>query len=202
MDMAELTPHQVRKRRAVQADLTEIAQDLFVAQGYEATTVDGIAAAAGMSKRTFFRYFPTKESLVIGKYELFGVQLAEALQSRPSTEKLWESLRRVFDVVVDQAEDESKWTRTREMQRIIQRTPALHAAYLEKFDGMQDRLVDVVRTRAEQAEKPFAPGDPTPRTLVGAAFACLQSANRAYIEAPGTKFATLLDQSMSALRPS
>jgi AcrR family transcriptional regulator len=202
MSIREVTPHQARKRRAVQADLTEIAQELFASDGYEATTVEGIAAAAGMSKRTFFRYFSSKESLVVGKYELFGERLAEALVARPIGEDVWESLRRVFDIVVEQAADEARWSRTDQMQRIIHSTPALHAAYLEKFDGMQAGLVRVIRDRAEQSGLPFAPADPSPDALVGAAFACLQAANRTQVDTPEAPFATTLDAAMAALRPT
>ncbi|RFA10383.1 hypothetical protein B7R54_15095 [Subtercola boreus] len=58
-------------------------------QGYDGTTVDQIAAAAGMSKRTFFRYFPSKDDLVIGKYDLFADRMAEAFDERPVDEPVW-----------------------------------------------------------------------------------------------------------------
>ncbi len=48
-------PIRERTRRLAQTELTSVAQDLFLEHGYEETTVDQIAAAAGMSKRTFFR---------------------------------------------------------------------------------------------------------------------------------------------------
>jgi AraC-like DNA-binding protein len=55
-----------RTRRAVQAELVEVAQRLFVERGYEQTTADAIAGAAGMSKRSLFRYFRSEEDLVEG----------------------------------------------------------------------------------------------------------------------------------------
>src|SRR5687767_2933893 len=94
-------PIRERTRRLAQTELTAVAQDLFAAQGYDNTTVDQIAAAAGMSKRTFFRYFPSKDDLVIGKYDLFGDRMAEALDARPKNEPVWESLRRMFDITLD-----------------------------------------------------------------------------------------------------
>ncbi|AFR51084.1 TetR family transcriptional regulator [Gordonia sp. KTR9] len=47
-----------------------------------------------MSKRTFFRYFASKDDLVIGKYDLFAERMAEAFDARPVDEPVWESLRR------------------------------------------------------------------------------------------------------------
>ncbi|RAE95373.1 TetR family transcriptional regulator, partial [Burkholderia multivorans] len=49
-----------RKRRLMQAEITAIALRLFRERGYSETTVDDLAAASGMSRRTFFRYFPSK----------------------------------------------------------------------------------------------------------------------------------------------
>src|SRR4051812_32379863 len=77
-------PVRERPRRAVRGELTQLAVDLFVEKGYDETTIDDLAAAAGMSKRTFFRYFASKEELVMGKYEVFGEQLAEDLAARPA----------------------------------------------------------------------------------------------------------------------
>ncbi len=60
-------PVRERTRRAVRDELAQLAKDLFVEKGYDETTIDDLAAAAGMSKRTFFRYFASKEELVMGK---------------------------------------------------------------------------------------------------------------------------------------
>jgi AcrR family transcriptional regulator len=103
----------------VRAELTMLAQDLFVAQGYDETTVDDIAAAAGMSRRTLFRYFASKEDLVLGKYEILGDRLAEALAARPHDEPIWLSLRRAFDIVVEYFADDPDATRAVAMERII-----------------------------------------------------------------------------------
>src|SRR5439155_716872 len=81
-------PVRERTRRAVRGELAQLAVSLFVEKGYDETTIDDLAAAAGMSKRTFFRYFASKEELVMGKYEFFGQQLAEDLAARPAVPAL------------------------------------------------------------------------------------------------------------------
>src|SRR5207247_3413148 len=81
-------PVRERTRRAVRSELAQLAADLFVEKGYDETTIDDLAAAAGMSKRTFFRYFASKEELVVGKYEILGEQLAEDLAARPAGEPI------------------------------------------------------------------------------------------------------------------
>lgn len=184
-----------RTRRIVQAELTTIAQDLFVQQGYEGTTVDQIATAAGMSRRTFFRYFPSKDDLVIGKYDLFGDRLAEAMDARPPEEPVWESLRRTFDIVLDYVQDEQQRARNDAMERIVQSTPQLKAAYLEKLQRSQDLLVNRVSLRV--SGQPAAPSDPQPAAIVGAAFACMHAARSAWLDSTRDQpFGTYLDAAM------
>jgi AcrR family transcriptional regulator len=67
----------------------DLAQHLLAGQGYERTTVDALAAAALMSKRSFFRYFASEEELVLGKFDLVGERLAALLDERPDDEPLW-----------------------------------------------------------------------------------------------------------------
>jgi AcrR family transcriptional regulator len=155
----------------VRAELTMLAQDLVVAQGYDETTVDDIAAAAGMSRRTLFRYFASKEDLVLGKYEILGDRLAEALAARPHDEPIWLSLRRAFDIVVEYFADDPDATRTVAMERIIQGNPALTQGnpaltprQLERVARTQDQLLDVVRARTGRHD----PTDPWAAAIVSA----------------------------------
>jgi AcrR family transcriptional regulator len=72
--------HTARTRQA----LVDAALTLFAEAGYESTTTDQIAEAAGVSPRTFFRYFPTKEAvLFFGEYE-FIRSFAAVYQSQPT----------------------------------------------------------------------------------------------------------------------
>lgn len=59
---------EIKKQRTKQRFI-EVARELFVAKGFEGTTVDEIAEATGLSRRTFFRYFKTKESVVFPDHE-------------------------------------------------------------------------------------------------------------------------------------
>jgi AcrR family transcriptional regulator len=80
------------KRRTHEA-LIEAAGRLFQERGYEATTVRDIAAAAGVGERTFFRYFPSKESLVLQQVRDLVPLLAAEIRERPAAEALLEALR-------------------------------------------------------------------------------------------------------------
>lgn len=71
-----------RRRLATQAEIEQVALDLFARNGSERTTVDDIAAAAGVSPRTFFRYFGTKEDAALGANRAFDAALAARLEDR------------------------------------------------------------------------------------------------------------------------
>jgi AcrR family transcriptional regulator len=199
--MTEISPVPIRERtrRLAQSELTSVAQDLFVAQGYDGTTVDQIAAAAGMSKRTFFRYFPSKDDLVIGKYDLFADRMAESLDERPTDEPVWESLRRVFDITLDYVQDDYQRARNDAMDEIVRSSPQLYARYLEKMQRVQQLLIGRVAGRLN--EDGNNPSDPRPAAIVGAAFACMQAARQAWFASDRAQpFASYLDTAMSSFQ--
>src|SRR6201996_2432361 len=61
--------HPGRKRVTSRADLEQTAFALFAERGFEQTTVDDIARAAGIGRRTFFRYFPSKNDVAWGDFD-------------------------------------------------------------------------------------------------------------------------------------
>jgi AcrR family transcriptional regulator len=198
--MSDATPVPIRERtrQLAQSELTTVAQDLFLAQGYDNTTIDQIAAAGGMSKRTFFRYFPSKDDLVIGKYDLFADRMAEALDARPADEPVWESLRRVFDITLDYVQDDHQRARNDAMEEIVRSTPQLYARYLEKMQRVQDLLIGRVAIRLTSRD--HVPTDPQPSAIVGAAFACVQAARQAWLASDRSEaFGSYLDAAMSPL---
>ncbi|WP_042372752.1 TetR/AcrR family transcriptional regulator [Streptacidiphilus neutrinimicus] len=83
---------QQNKRRTHEA-LIEAAGRLFQERGYESTTVRDIAAAAGVGERTFFRYFPSKESLVLQQVRDLVPLLAAEIRDRPGAEPPLVALR-------------------------------------------------------------------------------------------------------------
>src|SRR5512146_1844355 len=79
-----------RKRERTRAALIAAALELFERQGYEATTIDEIAAAADVSPRTFFRYFSTKEEVALG--DDVGPEIVGLIAVRPAEEPMLESV--------------------------------------------------------------------------------------------------------------
>lgn len=183
-----------RARRAVRAEVEAIGFDLFSTRGFEKTTVDQIAKAAGMSRTSFFRYFPAKEDVVLWRWDEHGAQLADALGRRPQVEDPWESLRWVF---LDFAKDAPKL----ELAYLIDETPELKKRQLEKQAAWLDLLVpEVARRRGAERDDLRDPG---PRAVVAAALGCLNAATQAWAASRGElSLADLVHQAMHAVRPN
>src|SRR5215207_3536512 len=78
------TDWRTQKKAATRQSIQEHALRLFAEKGYDATTVEEIAAAAGVSHMTFFRYFPRKEEVV--EYDEYDPLLEDLVAARPADE--------------------------------------------------------------------------------------------------------------------
>jgi AcrR family transcriptional regulator len=184
-----------RTRRAVQSELMTVAMTLFLERGYERTTVEQIALAAGVSRRSFFRYFESKEDVLAVAFADTGAGIAEALRGRPSGESAWLALRRSFDLLVADIDTEP---RTLQLARIMLESPALRPGQERKRSTWTGALADALEPRlragAERSLRAAALG--------GAALACLATAQSAWVEDEGrTPFGVLLDAAMAAVAP-
>jgi AcrR family transcriptional regulator len=183
-------------RATVRAEVSAVALRLFAEQGFERTTVDQIAAEAGLSRASLFRYFGTKEDIVLGHLAQLGEQIAEALAARPGQERPWESLRRAFDVVTNTNEQAPEQALS--YLRMLAETPSLRARHWEKQLAWQNLLVPEIARRV--AAEPDQPADPRPNALVSSALACMDAAANAWVACEGNvPLAELLDGAMGAL---
>ena len=169
---------------------------LFAEQGFDKTPVDQIAAEAGLSRATFFRYFGTKEDVVLDDLEDLGREVARRLAERPADERPWESLRRAFDVLTAFTADEPG--KTLAYVRMLCETPSLKTRHWEKQQAWQDSLVPEVARRL--GADPADAADPRARALVDSALACKDAATDAWLACDGTvPLAELIDRAMGAL---
>jgi AcrR family transcriptional regulator len=119
-----------RTRDAVREQIAATALRMFDEQGFDETTVDQIAAAVDISPRSFFRYFPTKEDVVLGDPMVYLQPVRERLMRSLEATPVWEALRSGFEatVVTSRANPEGALRAT----RIMINTPALRARNTEK----------------------------------------------------------------------
>ncbi|MBB3051569.1 AcrR family transcriptional regulator [Prauserella isguenensis] len=89
-------------RRKLRRTLTHAAIDLFLAHGYDTTTVDDIAAAAGVGRRTFFRYFRSKEDSIFPNHDELLTDIEHTLaESDPAAEAPVDAVCRAVRLVLD-----------------------------------------------------------------------------------------------------
>lgn len=183
-------------RGAVRDEVMRQAWLLFSEHGFEATTVDQIAEAAGMSRRTFFRYFTGKDELVLERLVEDGERIAAALGQRPQGEPVWASLRAAFDEVVRQQEEYADLARP--LQIMLRTEPAVRGSMVERRRRWQELLAPAVAARLPRRHGGRAP-DLRADAVVAAALSCLEVAQETWADHPGSRLATLLDQAMSAV---
>jgi AcrR family transcriptional regulator len=90
--MAEPTNLHELRRRSTHETLRRVALAQFASKGFANVTVTQLAAEAGVSERTFFRHFPTKEAVLFQDYDTHLEWLAEALAQRPTSESLFDAV--------------------------------------------------------------------------------------------------------------
>ncbi|MEV8637052.1 TetR family transcriptional regulator [Streptosporangium sp. NPDC051023] len=138
-----------RKKQKTRLALIDAALDLFAEQGYEATTVDQIAAAADISPRTFFRYFATKEdvalSLPLDGQEVMLAELAARPPEEPPFTALGHAMRAVVTMLGEG--DLADTTRFLKARELIENTPALFAGSMRRMMGNEQRLVAEIARR-------------------------------------------------------
>lgn len=114
-----------RPRRTTPADVERVALQLFAGQGYERTTMEEVAAAAGIGRRTLFRYFPSKKDLVWGEFDSGLDVLAKRLAASDRDRPLFETLR--AEILAFNALDPAIVALHKARMRLILRVPDLQA---------------------------------------------------------------------------
>ena len=134
-----------RKRQAVRDHLSDVALQLLADRPFDAVTVDEIAAAAGVSRRTFFRYFTSKEEVVLSFLDDMGARLHDAIVARPPDEPplqaVHTALRPRIAAVAADAE------RTLRFVRLLQTSPSLRAQELERRARLRELVADAIAQR-------------------------------------------------------
>ncbi|HEY3339892.1 MAG TPA: TetR/AcrR family transcriptional regulator [Propionicimonas sp.] len=185
-----------RSRLAAYAEITSIAMRLFLDQGFEETTIDQIASTAGISRRSFFRYFGTKEDIVLGDLAKRGELVRDALEQVPPTIGPWEALREALHAVDALSIEPGV---TLKIARMMYGTPSLRSRSIEKHLHWQSLLVPDIRRRLGIDHDDIA--NPVPAAIVASAIACLDVAGEVWVAGDGrADLASLYDQAASGLR--
>lgn len=127
-----------------------MALELFTRQGFEETTVEQIADAAGIGRRTFFRYFPSKNDVAWGDFDDQLRRFRAAFDAVPPSMPLAAALRACILEFNDFPDAELPWLRRR--MALLLRIPALQAHSTLRYQAWRDVVADfVARRRGEEA---------------------------------------------------
>jgi len=175
-------------------ELELVALELFAERGFEATTVDDLAEAAGIGRRTFFRYFPSKNDVVYGDFDAALDELRERLAATPRDVPLVDGIRDAvlaFNALPPGAEPQH-----RVRMSLVLHTPALQAHSTLRYAGWRAVIAEHAADRLG-----LDPADFPPRLLAHQALAAAVAAYEQWLAHPGSDLHDLLDRAFRALHP-
>jgi AcrR family transcriptional regulator len=180
-----------RKKARTRAAIQGHALRLFREQGYQATTVEQIITAAEVSETTFFRYFPTKEDLVL--QDDFDPEIADRLLHQPAelsaVQAVRHTLREHFaGLTPDQYAD------MRERTELVNAEPGLRAAMLDQYSQAMQLVAGALADRAGRPRTDLAV-----RTIAGATMGVLMAAMAALADDPAADLPTVIDRTLELL---
>ncbi|MFH8932795.1 acyl-CoA-like ligand-binding transcription factor [Streptomyces griseosporeus] len=185
-----------RKRQLVADELTRAALDLLARKGFDAVTVEDIVGAAGVSKRTFFRYFASKEDVVVQFLGEMGTGMRAALAERPAQEPPSVALRHTVWSAVDACAGHGE--QTLRVIRLILGTPALLARFLERQAQWRDALAEELTRRLG-----LGPAGLYPQLAAGAALTAFDTVLQRWSAGEGDQDpAALTDEAFAVLAPA
>jgi AcrR family transcriptional regulator len=149
-----------RKKARTRAAIREHALRLFREQGYDATTVEQIAAAAEVSPSTFFRYFPTKEDVIL--QDGFDDRLFEAFDQQPASLPPIVAFRAALRETIATFTP-AEWAQFQEMSAIGMSNPQVRARIVDEMSRMIETAVDALAKRTGRS-----PADLAVRVYAGA----------------------------------
>jgi AcrR family transcriptional regulator len=181
-----------RKKAATKHAIQDHALRLFVEKGYDATTVEEIAAAAGVSHMTFFRYFPRKEEVV--EYDEYDPLLEDLIAARPADEApltaLHNAIRTGLETVLT-TDREALRVRT----RLILNNAVLRSRNLIAQDATRDLFARALARRAGRSAPELAD-----TVQASAALGAIGPALTAWADDEDADLVALTDSAFTALK--
>jgi AcrR family transcriptional regulator len=133
------------KKERTRAEIVRVATRMFAARGFDDVTVDEIAAEAEVAHRTFYRYFASKEELVLGPLQQGLDALVTLFLARPRTEGV---MRSIHAVIMDLAANyEHDLDNDRRRANLVRTTPSLQHRQNERHAAFENVIVPLIADR-------------------------------------------------------
>jgi len=189
-DLSELGLRE-RKKARTRAAIQRHALRLFREQGYDATTVSQIAEAAEVSESTFFRYFPSKEEVVL--WDEFDPRVVDVLLAQPPEVGPIRALRIAIREVLGQLSPADREA-MRERTDLMLAVPELRMTMLEQLASPMQLFARIIAERSGRK-----PDDPAVRALVGAIVGVSIGVMFAFAEDPTGDLGEMIDEALGYL---
>jgi AcrR family transcriptional regulator len=177
----------------VREALIDAALELFARDGFDATHSDRIAARAGVSPRTFFRYFPTKESVVFHRDDGFMRSFAAAYVAQPRSVGDYDAVRATFVALATGFG--ALRTRVETYRAAVDSSPVLLGREQEQLMAHARTIAEAIAARGDRSP------DDDSHTLATVSLALYQRALRCWLDGPrSVELATLLDDEFVRMR--
>ena len=164
--------HRVGRRRSTTWDhLSNVAIDLFAARGFDDVSVDDVAAAAGIARRTLFRYYPSKSALPWGDFDAHLERMRDQLSELDPSVPIGEALRTAL--LAFNTFDDTETARHRQRMRVILETAELQAYSMTMYAGWRAVVAAFVARRLGTTAADLTP-QTAAWTMLGAALSAYE----------------------------
>ncbi|MBE1547862.1 mycofactocin system transcriptional regulator [Mycobacterium sp. OAS707] len=144
--MRPVSQHRVGRRRSTTTDhISNVAIDLFAARGFDEVSVDDVAEAVGIARRTLFRYYPSKNALPWGDFDAHLDHMRDLLNELEPDVPVKEALRTAL--LAFNSFDDQETARHRQRMRVILETAALQAYSMTMYAGWRAVVAAFVAQR-------------------------------------------------------
>lgn len=148
-------PRVGRRRSTTPHHITDVAIDMFAARGFAEVSVDDVAEAAGISRRTLFRYYASKNAIPWGDFDNHLAHLRDLLDEVDADVRLGDALRAAL--LAFNTFDESEMTRHRQRMRVILQTAELQAYSMTMYAGWREVIAGFAARRLDCKTTDLAP---------------------------------------------
>ena len=187
-------PRVGRRPSTTQDHITDVALGLFATHGFDEVSVDDVAKAAGIARRTLFRYYASKNAIPWGDFDAHLQQLRELLAALSTEKPLADALREAL--LPFNTYDEKEMAQHRMRMRVILETAGLQAYSMTMYAGWREVIADYVAQRIGAAA-----GDLMPQTVGWLMLGVALSAYEHWLADESVALADAIGQAFELARP-
>ena len=170
--MAQVSGQRVGRRPSTtQAHITDVALELFATHGFDEVSVDDVAQAAGIARRTLFRYYPSKNAIPWGDFDAHLDHMRTLLAEADPTVGVGQTLRTAL--LAFNRFDPAESTRHRRRMALILETHALQAHSMTMYAGWRTVVAEFVARRRGERQDSLVP-QTVAWTLLGVALSAYE----------------------------